>query len=321
GLIFEGEPQARAGRGRPSELLHLRPASANFLGFKLTGDALYAAVTDLHAEVSESEEHPLVNRDVSSVVRLIGEVANRLHARYPRLAAIGVCSAGDVQDVGGRLLLVDSPFLGWDTVPLAELVSEATGLPTVISNDVQALTAAHHWFGAGVGCRTIALIGFGAGIGSGIVVNDELVTGSRGHPGKVGHIPVTEGGPTCDAGHVGCVSAYVTIPSIVRNAHAASYPSALKLARAGEPTALAAMQAAGKALGVAIVQLANFIDPEKIIVTGEGLPLVGLANETILTTISNLLDPAADDVTVDFHEFRFSDYAWAAAISAIRLVV
>lgn len=321
GLIFEGEPVATSGRGRPSELLQLCPDSANFLGFKLTGDALYVTVTDLHADVIESEEHELPGREVEAVVGLIGDVAHRLRRRYPKMAAAGVCLAGDVKLVDGRLSVAGSPFLGWGVVPLADLVSAATGLPSAVSNDVQALTAAHHWFGAGVGRRSMALIGFGAGIGGGIVANNELVTGSRGHSGKIGHLSVTHTGPRCDVGHIGCVSAFVTIPSIVRNAQADSYEQVIDRAVAGDELAIEALRAAGRALGVAIVQLANLIDPEKIIVTGEGLPMVRFAQDDILASIHDRLDPSAEAVTVDYHAFKFSDYAWAAAISAIRLVV
>jgi predicted NBD/HSP70 family sugar kinase len=321
GLVAEGETLPIGGRGRPSEMLHIRPQAALFAGIKLTGDALYVAVTDLHAKVLVREDHDLDSRAVGDVVALIGDVMRRLHGLYPQLRAVGVCLAGDVEEVGGRELVVGSHFLGWDQVALAELVEEATGLPAVAANDVQSLTSAHHWFGAGVGLRSFAVIGLGAGIGAGIVANGQIVKGARGHPGKIGHLPVTAEGPSCDRGHVGCVSAYVTAPAILSNAGAEEYAEALVRARKGEPVAAAAFEAAGFALGTAIATIVDLVDPEKVVVTGEGLAILELAGAAIQTGIESRLDPASVLVPVEARAFDFSDYAWAAAISAIRHIV
>lgn len=321
GIVAEGETIAAGGRGRPSELLLIRPDAAAFVGIKLTGDALYVAVTDLHATVVHHEEHPLESRDVDAVVALIGRVVGDLRAANPALAAVGVCLAGDVVDAGARELIVGSHFLGWERVPLSDLVRRATGLPAVAANDVQSLTVAHHWFGAGVGLRSFAVIGLGMGIGAGLVVNGEVIRGSRGHPGKIGHLPVTAAGPSCDRGHVGCVSAYVTAPAIVANAGAASFDDAVADARAGAPAAVAAFDRAGEALGAVVATIVNLVDPEKVVVTGEGLPVLELAGPAVERGLRDRLDPAAEPVPVTAHEFHFGAYAWAAAILAVRHVI
>lgn len=323
GFVAEGEISAPNGRGRPSEMLDLRPESAHFAGIKLTGDALYAAVIDLRANVVATQEHPLVSRDVDAVVELIGSVVAGLRERYRRMAAVGVCLAGDVQLIDGHLVVEGSWFLGWDSVPLADLVAAATGLPAAVANDVQALTAAHHWFGAGVGCSSLAVIGLGAGIGAGLIVRDELVAGAHGHPGKISHTPVTNSGPRCDHGHVGCASAFVTMPAIMRNAGVedAGFAEVLRRADDGDPATLEAFRGAGTALGVVIAQLVNFFDPEKVVVTGEGLNIFDYAAAEVDAAIAYRLDPAASPVVLDVHAFEFADYAWAAAISAIRAVL
>ncbi len=321
GMVAEGETMPIGGRGRPSEMLHIRPEAAHFVGIKLTGDALYVAVTDLHATVLLAEEHALVSRDLHDVVGLIADAVDRLSERYPRLRGVGVCLAGDVEVVDGRELVVGSHFLGWDHVALTDLVYTATGLPAVAANDVQSLTAAHQWFGAGVGSRSFALIGLGAGIGAGIVANGEMVKGARGHPGKVGHLPVTADGPECDRGHTGCVSAYVTTPAIVANAGVGDYAGALQAARAGEARAVDAFARAGYALGTAIAVIVDLVDPEKVVVTGEGLAILEFASSEMHSGIADRLDPASQRAPVEVRDFRFADYAWAAAISAIRHIV
>jgi predicted NBD/HSP70 family sugar kinase len=305
-------------------MLDIRADSAQFAGIKLTGEALYAVVTNLRADVIDRVEYALPpSRSVPDVVDLIGSVVNGFGVSHPRLASVGVCLAGDVEDTGGGAELVDSPFLGWGRVPLQRMVEESTNLPTVISNDVQALTAGHHWFGAGVGCSSLVVVSFGAGIGAGLVVHGKVVRGARGHPGKVGHLLVsgTESGPACDRGHRGCVSAWVTVPAIVANAGAADFEDAIARAGRGDPRAVEAVRHAAHALGAAVAYLIDLVDPEKVIVTGEGLAAVRESESSFAEGVQARLDPASEAVPIDFVDFHFADYAWAASIAAIRRVI
>lgn len=322
GLVAEGATEMRPGRGRPSETLHVRSDAAQFAGIKLTGDVLYAAVADLSAKVIDTVEAELPSREVGDVVDLIGDVIERLQLIHPRIAAIGVCLAGDViVGADGQRRIVGSHFLGWENIALGERVTTRTGLPTEIGNDVQALTAAHHWFGAGRGNRSLALIGLGAGIGAGVVVSDELIRGAHGHPGKVGHMRVRDTGPQCDRGHRGCVSAFVTIPAIERRAGGSSFEEVLHRAAEGEQTAVRIVGDAIHALGIVIANLASVADVEKVIVTGEGLPVLRFDEALLFASVAAALDPASEPPHVELHPFDFADYAWAAAVSAIRLVL
>ncbi|MGN6325391.1 ROK family transcriptional regulator [Pseudolysinimonas sp.] len=322
-FIVEGEMRPKGGRGRPEEMLDLRPESAHFAGVKLTGDALYAVVTDLNARIVDRVERALPARGVPEVVELIRATVAEFRSRHARLAAIGVCLAGDVEDAPEGATVVGSHFLGWDRVPLQRLMTEATGLPVVVSNDVQALTVGHHWFGAGVGCTSLGVVSFGAGIGAGLVVHDELVRGTRGHPGKVGHLAATSGAddPVCDRGHRGCVSAWVTEKAVVANAGTQDFADAIRRAESGDAIAVRAVEGAARALGAAIAYLVDLVDPEKVVVTGEGLPIARSAPARLQDGIAEHLDPASEPVPVDLQDFDFADYAWAAAITAIRRVV
>ena len=81
------------------------------------------------------------------------------------------------------------------------------------------------------------------------------------------------------------------------------------------------MAAAGRALGVVVATLRNIADVEKVVLTGEGLEIARWAEPELSATVAERLDPAAGHAALDLHEFAFADYAWAAAISAIRHVV
>ena len=320
-LVEEGETDAPLGRGRPAERLRLRPEAAQFVGFKLTGEALYAAVTDLTGAILVTEEHPLESRAVEDVIELMGQVVDRQRETYERVAAVGVCLAGDVRQRRGMTEMVSSYFLGWGKVPIERLIRDRTGLPIAVANDVQALAAAHHWFGAGRGHRSMVLIGLGAGIGVGAVVNDELLQGSRGRAGKIGHLPVECSGPTCDRGHAGCVSAFVTIPAITRAAGTDSLDATFEAARSGDRRAHEALVAAARGLGAVGAYLINMFDPEKVIITGEGRAVAEYIPAELQDSLRSRLDPDAKPLQFDVQPFQFSDYAWAAAISAIQRLV
>ena len=175
-----------------------------------------------------------------------------------------------------------SPFLDWTGVPLVSLIDDSTGLPTVVENDVRALTAAEHWFGAAAGHRDFVLITIGAGVACGIVVDDRLVDGAAGGSGQIGHLPITEWGPLCERGHRGCVRSYLSSPSIVGQVSAAlgrdvDYHEVLTLAAGGNPVARRVVDEAGRALGTLIGTIAAITAPDKILISGEGVDLAPLA--------------------------------------------
>ena len=323
GFLEEGHSQPRNVRGRPPEPLAILPDSAHFLGIELTGRALYAVVTNLSSHVVATREHILSSRKVEDVVALIADVAGDMLRDFARPAAIGVCLAGDVEQQAGRTMVVGSSFLHWsDPVPLGELVGGATGLPTSITNDVQALTAAHHWFGAGVGCRSLVVIAIGAGIGAGIVVADEIVNGAHSRQGKIGHVIAdVRGTRTCQFGHAGCADAFVTMRGVAMDAGLGpdDYERAVALAREGDERAQMAFRDAATALGAVIAQFVNVIDPDKVIVTGEGIDMAELARDDLDRAVADRLDPrAARPPNIDVQGFVFEHYAWGAAITALR---
>jgi len=322
GLIAEGEAQLTNARGRPGEQLYLRPEAAHFLGIKLTGDTLYAVVTDLSANVVSTQSHPLESKEVDDVVALIGSVARELLSDRALPSAIGVGLAGDVLKRDGTQVVERSAFLGWSgATPLQVLVESATGIPTTITNDVHALTAAHHWFGSGVGRESLVVYGLGAGIGSGIVVGDELMEGAHGRSGRIGHSRVGGTGRVCENGHSDCVHSFVTMPSIEHNAGVGpgEYELVVTRARAGDIQAIGAFELAAYALGAVVAETVNSFDPQLVSIMGEGLDMLDFAPRRFDDALAEYLeqvDPAG--LTIERPPFDFGLYARGAAVAAMR---
>ncbi|MFB9660204.1 ROK family protein [Glycomyces mayteni] len=320
GLVTDGALELRGATGRPSELLSIRPEGRKFLGVKLTSDRLFAVVTDLTARALVEYDEPLASRRVEDAVEQIGAVHERLGAEQPGVIGAGIGLAGDVVSTGRRQTVAHSPFLGWSEVPLAELVAERLGVPATAENDVRALTAAEHWFGVGAGYESMVLVTVGAGIGVGIVVDGKVVTGVNGKAGSLEHLPVDPTGPRCERGHRGCAASYLANSAIVAalRTPGLDYASVLDLARGGDPAAMQAFRDAGHALGVLVATLANTMDPEKIVVTGDGIAVAELARDELDAAVALYRRHLGVPTPLDVQPFDFAEWARAGAVLAIR---
>lgn len=319
GLVTEGAVELRGWTGRPSELLGIRRDAFHLFGVKLTGETAFATVTDLAGDIVWAESAALIARDVASVVDQIAELLAAAASRFADIASVGICIAGDVATVAGRELVIDSAFLGWNEVPLHDILARRLELPVVVQNDVRALTAAEHLFGAGAGAQSFALVTVGAGIGFGFTIHGQVVSGTTGHAGRVDHLPVDLAGPICGLGHRGCASAYLPTNALLDSMGSprTDYDSAVDRARSGDPSAVRAFHDAGRALGRILGTIGNFLDPDRIVVTGDGLAVVDLAERQIHEAIAEVRVPLGAATPFIARPFEFTQWARAGAINGL----
>jgi predicted NBD/HSP70 family sugar kinase len=127
---------------------------------------------------------------------------------------------------------VDPPLLpGWHRVPLRDALGAATGLSTLVDKDATSAAVAETWAGGPSGSGSFIFTYLGTGIGCGIVLNDEVMRGTSGNAGEIGHIVVDPGGPACDCGQRGCVNVTCIPRALVAQAESAGI-----LAGSGGPT-------------------------------------------------------------------------------------
>ncbi len=88
-------------------------------------------------------------------------------------------------------------------------------LPVVVTNDVRALTVAEHWFGVGVDADSFAVVTIGSGVGCGLYINGEVVSGAYGVSGELGHLPLAPGDLVCTCGRRGCVETVASSDAIL----------------------------------------------------------------------------------------------------------
>jgi predicted NBD/HSP70 family sugar kinase len=289
-LIESGDAGSEGGvatrPGRPLVPLRVVPDREFVLGIKLAGSYAVGVAVDLLANVRASRRVELPNHAVDAVVEVLAALAKTLieELGVATVSRIGVGVGGHV---GARDGLVRyAPFLEWRDVPLAALLTERIGVPVVVENDVNSLTVAEQWFGGGVDVPSFAVVTIGAGIGCGFVVDRSLVHGAHGLAGELGHVPIVHDGPTCRCGNTGCVEALASDGAIlVRVRSATGRPDldlkgAVRLARDGDQAAIGAFTTAGDALGRALAVVANLLNPNRIVLSGEGLAASDLFEQT-----------------------------------------
>lgn len=267
-----------AGIGRPQRLLEVAADRRAAIGVKIGPSAVTGVLTDLRAQVLGQRTRPLTaGHDPSAALSAAAAVVWDLLAGHAgareRLIGVGIGVGGHVDAAAGRV--VRSGVLGWTDVEVRAPLAAATGVPTTVGNDVDALAVAERWFGAGRDVDGFALVTVGPGVGCGLFLGGELVTGADGLAGELGHIPMQAGGHVCTCGNSGCLETLASDDAVLRRiaeGGGASHPgieAAITAARDGDVPAVAAFEAMGEALGRALATLCNLVNPRRIVLAGE----------------------------------------------------
>lgn len=181
-----------------------------------------------------------------------------------------------------------APNLPWKgVIPLAAMFEEKLGIPTALTNDANAAAVGEMTYGAARGMKDFIMITLGTGVGSGIVINGQVVYGHDGFAGELGHvISRRENGRLCGCGRNGCLEAYCsatgvartarellaarTEPSLLRNIPAESITSkdVYDAAVQGDELAQSIFEFTGKLLGEALADFIAFSSPEAIVLFG-----------------------------------------------------
>jgi predicted NBD/HSP70 family sugar kinase len=323
GLLVEVEEKTDGRAGRPSRPLDIVPESQHFIGMKLTADDVLGVLTDLRAGVIVSHSVKLTSREPDAVIAVLVDVVRKLSASAPSVTAIGVGMGALIAD---HSVVRTAPFLEWEDVPLGAMLEAATGIPTVIENDVVAFTESEHWFGAGRGLDRFAVLTLGAGIGYGVVIHDDIVVDEDSGIGLVGHWPLDPFGPLCPAGHRGCARSVLTMSAISTAVSAAldrtvGYDEALDLAASGEPAARRVVDDAGRGLGRMIAAVANLTAPELVVLGGEGVRLAEVAATAIEDGITADRDARAKRIALVATSGDNTEWCRGAAVIAIQRFV
>lgn len=213
-------------------------------------------------------------------------------------------------------------------VPVAKMLStRLNGIPVALTNDANAAAVGEMTYGAARGMKNFIMITLGTGVGSGIVINGEVVYGHDGFAGELGHVRVIRNnGRLCGCGRTGCLEAYCSAigvartarewlgmseePSLLRGIDNISSKDVYDAAKEGDPLALRVFNFTGHMLGNAFADFIAFSAPEAIVLFGGLARSKEFLTEPILEAMNgNVLDIWKDKVKLVYSALKESDAA------------
>lgn len=213
-------------------------------------------------------------------------------------------------------------------VPVAKMLStRLNGIPVALTNDANAAAVGEMTYGAARGMKNFIMITLGTGVGSGIVINGEVVYGHDGFAGELGHVRVIRNnGRLCGCGRTGCLEAYCSAigvartarewlemseePSLLRGIDNISSKDVYDAAKEGDPLALRVFNFTGHMLGNAFADFIAFSAPEAIVLFGGLARSKEFLTEPILEAMNgNVLNIWKDKVKLVYSALKESDAA------------
>jgi glucokinase-like ROK family protein len=280
--------EAQSSGGRPPILMEFEYEHRYAIGIDLGATHITTMVIDFRGNAISSRTANYNAMDdaqgaIKTIRRQIFEVLQA--ARIPIESVLGI-GIGAPAPLEGEYLEKLSPVIlpTWKDIDLrAEIRQQFGGLPIYIDNDANAGALAEKWWGRGQNYSNLAYIKLGTGVGSGLIINNEIFRGSAGTAGEIGHTTISPDGPLCRCGNHGCMESYVGTPAIIANAASklkGNRSSSLKsgsilvrdvaaAAKNGDALSTQIVQDAGNYLGIAIANMLNLLNPGLIVLGGD----------------------------------------------------
>ena len=322
-LVTELESVPSRG-GRPARLLGLVENAGGALGAKVTADHVTTVAVGLDGTVQTSATDPFDATHPQALDRLCTILTAHVTSQPSRLLGVGVGVPGTVDALASGV--VDAPTLDWNAVPVGPRLRERLGLPVIVDNDVNALAAAESVYGLGRHHSTYLVVTIGRGVGCGVVDHGTVARGAHGGAGEIGHIPVTDDGPACGCGNRGCLEAYVGELGLMRAALEQGVfadardtsPAALRSAAAGgDARVLTIYRDAGSMLGRALAGVVHVIDPEVVVIMGEGIDAWQFWEDGFEQSLRRHLMPARQGLRC--HVEPWTEDQWARGAASLVL--
>jgi predicted NBD/HSP70 family sugar kinase len=278
GLVVDREDGGReaAGSGRPPALIALDPSAGYALGIDFGKRHLAVALADLSHELLgekwvEMADDYEAGEGMARAAELVDGLLDELGADRTRVIGVGMGIPGPIQTSGmvGSFAILP----GWAGTAPQERMAELLGLPVRVGNDANLGALAESTWGAGRGSSNVVYLKLATGIGAGIVIGGRLFEGAGGTAGEIGHTTIDETGDICRCGNRGCLETYAgaaAIASLLSRSFDEQLDPEDVLSRAadGDAGCRRALADAGRHIGVAVANLCNLVNPERIVVGG-----------------------------------------------------
>lgn len=255
-------------------------------GVDIGGTTVKIGLFDTEGTILEKWEIPTRTENAGS--QILPDVAASLQAKLEEkgiskdeVAGVGVGVPGPVDKDG---IIHEAVNLGWGVFSIRDTLQELCGLPVRAGNDANVAALGEMWKGGGQGYRNLVLVTLGTGVGGGIIINGEMLSGATGAGGEIGHIHIQDGEPdACGCGNHGCLEQYASATGIVRLANRKlgatkedsvlrykniSAKSVFDAVKAGDKVAIEIAEEFGAYLGKGLAAIAGVVNPEAFVIGG-----------------------------------------------------
>ena len=276
GLVEESEDKLSTGqRGRPTSVLSPTSGRVIALGLQVNVSALGAYLVDLSGTVLAHEcvSGDFSGADPTSTLRKLARIARRVLREGSTPGALFLGSSLALPGLFSADTLTIAPNLGWRNIPREELLHPLHDLDvTLVANeaDLAAYAVAYPRPGVPEGPDSFIYVSGEVGIGGGLIVNHQPLSGAHGWSGEIGHICVEPEGDICSCGARGCLETVAGLKALGRAAGLGDNASTREiLQHAGHSSrAQDAMTHAGHALGQALSAVVNTVDISQVYLGG-----------------------------------------------------
>ena len=276
GLVEESDDKlSTGGRGRPTSVLSPASGTVIALGLQVNISVLGAYLVDLSGNVlaRETLEGDFSGSDPQATLRKLARMGRRVLREGREEGTTFLGSALALPGLVSGDTLVTAPNLGWKNIPFEELTHPLHDLHvTLIANeaDLAAFAVAHPRPGVPEGPASFIYVSGEVGIGGGLVINHQPLSGAHGWSGEIGHICVEPQGNICSCGARGCLETIAGLKALCRAAGLEDESSARELTQLAGHSAKAqdALANAGHALGQALAGVVNTVDISQVYLGG-----------------------------------------------------
>jgi predicted NBD/HSP70 family sugar kinase/biotin operon repressor len=263
--------------GRPPVMLALDDSAGAAVGVGVGHGRVRVAVANLAGAVlAEHAREMDVEADASATLEVAAGMVDEALTEAgvaPGLAlGVGLGLPGPIDRASG-VVASGSILPGWQGVRAADELGRRLGLTVELDNDTNLAALAETLWGAGRGCSHVVYLDVSTRIGCGIVVGGQVLRGARGIAGEIGHTVVNSSGPVCSCGSRGCLETVAAAPAIaellrLRHREQLSLAQVVALAAGGDPGCQRALADVSSEIGIAVANVCNLLNPERVIVGG-----------------------------------------------------
>jgi len=312
GIVLEcGKAETKLGR-KPIKL-QMNPQWGYALGISIDHDGFELNIMDITGRVIGEtismpyHDHPMEALD--SLCQTMTELVAVHHIDEQRVIGLGAIAPGPV-DIKSGIILNAPGFDSWHHLNLRLELQKRLPYRVFIQHNANALARAEYSFGVGKNYKSFALLVINAGIGLGLMLNEQIYSGVNGQGCEIGHTSVDINGRLCPCGNRGCLEAYASTAAVLYDInsyqkHIHTWKDFMDAAAAGDPLCGRMLGSQAAYLAHSVVNLNNLLGLDAVIITGLALYRGELLAELIEQNLSGrLLSSETGRLTVQLSSLR-----------------